>query len=153
MREFGPGVVGPDGALDRPALGALVFADDAKRARLNAIVHPRVGVLMAEWAAAAPPGGIVVYDIPLLVEGGARRGHDVIVVVDADEESRFARLWENRGMDRESARARMAAQASREERLAVADYVVANTGSLEDLDRESDRVWDELVQRSAGSVG
>lgn len=152
VAEFGPEVVGPDGALDRAALGALVFADDARRARLNAIVHPRVGALMAQWAAAAPPGGIVVYDIPLLVEGGARRGHDAIVVVDADEESRFRRLLENRGMDRESAAARMAAQASREERLAAADYVVANNGSLEDLDREADRVWDELVHQRADGL-
>lgn len=147
VKEFGPGVVGPDGALDRAALGALVFSDDDRRARLNAIVHPRVGALMARWAATAPPGAVVIYDIPLLVEGGARRGHAAIVVVDADDEVRFERLRENRGMDRESAAARMAAQASREERLAVADYVVENNGSLEDLDRETARVWDELVHR------
>lgn len=147
VEEFGPGVVGPDGALDRAALGALVFSDDARRARLNAIVHPRVGALMAQWAATAPPGAVVIYDIPLLVEGGARRGHAAIVVVDADEDVRFERLRENRGMDRAAAAARMAAQASREERLAVADYVVENNGSMEDLDRETRRVWDELVHR------
>lgn len=152
VKEFGPSVVGPDGSLDRPALGALVFADPDRRARLNAIVHPRVGALMAEWAAAAPPGAIVVYDIPLLVEGGADRGHDAIVVVDADDETRYARLLANRGMDRESAAARMAAQASREARLAVADYVVANNGSLEDLDREADRVWGELVHQRASGI-
>ena len=152
VAEFGPQVVGPDGALDRAALGALVFADDARRARLNAIVHPRVGALMAQWAAAAPPGAIVIFDIPLLVEGGAHRGHAAIVVVDAEEETRFRRLLENRGMDRESAAARMAAQASREERLAVADYVVANNGSLEELDREVERVWGELVHQRGESL-
>jgi dephospho-CoA kinase len=145
VKEFGPEVVGPDGSLDRPRLGAIVFADPARRAALNAIVHPRVGALMAEWAAAAPPGGIVVYDIPLLVEGGADRGYAAVIVVDADDEVRFARLLRNRGMSRADAEARMAAQATRAERLAAADYVIVNNGSLEDLDRETDRVWSELL--------
>jgi dephospho-CoA kinase len=145
VKEFGPEVVGPDGSLDRARLGAIVFADPARRAALNAIVHPRVGALMAEWAAAAPPGGIVVYDIPLLVEGGADRGYAAVIVVDADDEVRFARLLRDRGMSRADAEARMAAQATRAERLAAADYVVANNGSLDDLDRETDRVWSELL--------
>jgi dephospho-CoA kinase len=145
VKEFGPEVVGPDGSLDRARLGAIVFADPARRAALNAIVHPRVGVLMAEWAAAAPPGGIVVYDVPLLVEGGADRGYAAVIVVDADDEVRFARLLRDRGMSRADAEARMAAQATRAERLAAADYVVVNDGSLEDLDRETDRVWSELL--------
>jgi dephospho-CoA kinase len=122
-----------------------VFADPARRDALNAIVHPLVGALMAEWADAAPAGGIVVYDIPLLVEGGADRGYAAVIVVDADEEVRFARLLANRGMSREDAAARMAAQASRQDRLAAADYVIANNGSLEDLDQETDRVWSELL--------
>lgn len=145
VKEFGPEVVGPDGSLDRARLGAIVFADPARRAALNAIVHPRVGALMAEWAAAAPPGGIVVYDVPLLVEGGADRGYAAVIVVDADDEVRFARLLRDRGMSRADAEARMAAQATRAERLAAADYVVVNDGSLEDLDRETDRVWSELL--------
>jgi dephospho-CoA kinase len=145
VKEFGPEVVGPDGSLDRARLGAIVFADPARRAALNAIVHPRVGALMAEWAAAAPPGGIVVYDIPLLVEGGTDRGYAAVIVVDADDEVRFARLLRDRGMSRADAEARMAAQATRAERLAAADYVVANNGSLDDLDRETDRVWSELL--------
>jgi dephospho-CoA kinase len=145
VKEFGPEVVGPDGALDRGRLGAVVFADPQRRAALNAIVHPRVGALMAEWAASAPPGGIVVYDIPLLVEGGADRGYAAVIVVDADDEVRFARLLAHRGMSRDDAAARMAAQASRADRLAAADYVIANNGSLADLDRETDRVWSELV--------
>ncbi|GAA1970078.1 dephospho-CoA kinase [Catenulispora subtropica] len=145
VKEFGPEVVGPDGALDRARLGAIVFADPERRAALNAIVHPRVGALMAEWADSAPPGGIVVYDIPLLVEGGADRGYAAVIVVDADDEVRFARLLANRGMSRADAEARMAAQASREDRLAAADYVIANNGSLADLDRETDRLWSELV--------
>jgi dephospho-CoA kinase len=145
VKEFGSEVVGPDGALDRPKLGAVVFADPERLAALNAIVHPRVGALMAEWADAAPEGGIVVYDIPLLVEGGADRGYAAVIVVDADEEVRYARLLANRGMSRGDATARMAAQASREDRLAAADYVIANNGSLEDLDQETDRVWSELL--------
>ncbi|MEZ0112738.1 dephospho-CoA kinase [Catenulispora sp. EB89] len=145
VKEFGSEVVGPDGALDRPKLGAIVFADPERLAALNAIVHPRVAALMAEWADAAPEGGIVVYDIPLLVEGGADRGYAAVIVVDADEEVRYARLLANRGMSRADAAARMAAQASREDRLAAADYVIANNGSLEDLDQETDRVWSELL--------
>jgi len=145
VKEFGSEVVGPDGALDRPKLGAIVFADPERLAALNAIVHPRVAALMAEWADAAPEGGIVVYDIPLLVEGGADRGYAAVIVVDADEEVRYARLLANRGMSRADAAARMAAQASREDRLAAADYVIANNGSLEDLDEETDRLWSELV--------
>jgi dephospho-CoA kinase len=145
VKEFGSEVVAPDGALDRARLGAIVFADPERRAALNAIVHPRVGALMAEWAGAAPAGGIVVYDIPLLVEGGADRGYAAVIVVDADDEVRYARLLAHRGMSREDAAARMAAQASRQERLAAADYVITNNGSLEDLDRETDRVWSELL--------
>lgn len=145
VAEFGSEVVGPDGALDRTKLGAVVFADPERLAALNAIVHPRVAALMAEWADAAPEGGIVVYDIPLLVEGGADRGYAAVIVVDADEEVRFARLLANRGMSRADAAARMAAQASRQDRLAAADYVIVNDGSLADLDQETDRVWSELL--------
>ena len=145
VKEFGPEVVAPDGTLDRARLGAIVFADPARRAALNAIVHPRVGTLMAQWAESAPPGGIVVYDVPLLVEGGTARGYAAVIVVDADEETRYARLLSDRGMSRQDAAARMAAQASREERLAAADYVIVNNGSLADLDRETDRVWSELL--------
>ena len=145
VKEFGSEVVAADGTLDRAKLGAIVFADPDRRAALNAIVHPLVGALMAEWADAAPDGGIVVYDIPLLVEGGADRGYAAVIVVDAEEEVRYARLLANRGMSREDAAARMAAQASRQDRLAAADYVIANNGSLEDLDQETDRVWSELL--------
>jgi dephospho-CoA kinase len=152
VKEFGDSVVGPDGALNRPALAAVVFADPGRRAALNAIVHPRVGALMAEWSAAAPPGGIIVYDIPLLVEGGSAGRYDAVVVVDADDETRFARLHANRGMTRDEAAARMAAQASRADRLAAADYVIMNNGSLADLDRETDRVWSELVGQRETSI-
>lgn len=145
VKEFGSEVVAADGTLDRAKLGAIVFADPDRRAALNAIVHPLVGALMAEWADAAPEGGIVVYDIPLLVEGGADRGYAAVIVVDADEEVRYARLQADRGMSRADAAARMAAQASRRERLEAADYVIANNGSLEDLDQETDRLWSELL--------
>jgi dephospho-CoA kinase len=153
VKEFGSEVVGPEGALDRARLGAIVFADPERRAALNAIVHPRVGALMAEWAEAAPAGGVVVYDIPLLVEGGADRGYAAVIVVDATDEVRFARLLANRGMSHEDAAARMAAQASRQERLAAADYVIENNGSLEDLDQETDRVWSELLTLRESTIG
>lgn len=152
VKEFGSEVVADDGTLDRAKLGAVVFADPARRDALNAIVHPLVGALMAEWADAAPAGGIVVYDIPLLVEGGADRGYAAVIVVDADEEVRYARLLANRGMSRADAAARMAAQATRQDRLAAADYVIANNGSLEDLDQETDRVWSELLSLRESTI-
>lgn len=152
VKEFGEAVVGPDRGLDREALGAIVFADPGRRAALNAIIHPRVGALMATLAAAAPPGGVVVYDIPLLVEGGRSGSYDAVVVVDAEDEARFARLLGNRGMDRDAARARMAAQTTREERLAAADHIVSNTGTLGDLDREAERVWIELMVRREARI-
>lgn len=119
VAEFGPGVLGPDGALDRPALGAVVFADPERLAALNAIVHPLVRARSAELEAAADPDAVVVHDVPLLAENGLQGLFDQVVVVDADEQVRLARLVELRGMAEEEARARMAAQATREQRLAV----------------------------------
>jgi dephospho-CoA kinase len=144
VSAFGAEVVGPDGRLDRPRLAALVFADDAARARLNAIVHPLVGQRMAELSAAAAPDAIVVHDVPLLVENGLAGGFDRVVVVQADPAHRLARLAA-RGMAEQDARERMAAQASDEQRRAVADELIVNDGSREDLAAQVDAVWQRLA--------
>jgi dephospho-CoA kinase len=150
---FGPAVLRPDGSLDRERLGQLVFADPDLRAKLNAIVHPLVHERMRqveqEGVRSAGPDAIVVHDVPLLAESGLAAGYDVVVVVDAPESLQVERLAASRGMSAAHARDRMAAQASREQRLAVADIVIDNSGSLEDLDRRVDGVWTELRQRVA----
>jgi dephospho-CoA kinase len=140
VEEFGPDVLGPDGALDRPRLGALVFADRERRTALEAIIHPRVRARAAEIEAAAPPGSVVVHDIPLLAETGQAASFDAVVVVDVPTELQVERMVRIRGMSEEEARARIAAQASRDERLAIATYVVENTGSLEELRARVDEV-------------
>jgi dephospho-CoA kinase len=150
---FGAEVLGPDGALDRERLGAIVFRDPASRATLNAIVHPLVGQWMraAERAAvdAADGDAIVVHDVPLLAENGRGRDFDLVIVVDVPPELQLERLVTQRGMTPDQARARMAAQASREQRLAVADIVIDNSGSLADLDRRVSDVWTDLRRRLA----
>ncbi|MFE9375749.1 dephospho-CoA kinase [Streptomyces sp. NPDC006855] len=149
VEEFGPAVLTADGALDRPALGALVFADDRRRAALNAIVHPLVGARAAELERAAPEDAVVVHDVPLLTENKLAPLYDLVVVVDASAETRLDRLVTLRGMTEADARARMAAQATREERRAVADLIVDNDGPREALDARVREVWDELVRRAA----
>ncbi|MEU3433970.1 dephospho-CoA kinase [Streptomyces sp. NPDC006863] len=149
VEEFGPAVLTADGALDRPALGALVFADDRRRAALNAIVHPLVGARAAELERAAPEDAVVVHDVPLLAENKLAPLYDLVVVVDASAETRLDRLVTLRGMTEADARARMAAQATREERRAVADLIVDNDGPREALDARVREVWDELVRRAA----
>ncbi|OIV35870.1 dephospho-CoA kinase [Mangrovactinospora gilvigrisea] len=151
VAEFGAAVLAPDGSLDRPALGAVVFADETRRAALNAIVHPRVRARSAEIAAAAGPGDVVVNDIPLLVETGLADRFEVVVVVDAADEVRLRRLAESRGMSAEEARARMSAQATREERLAAADVVLDNNGTPEELEAQVDRLWKQLRERAAAA--
>jgi dephospho-CoA kinase len=145
---FGEDVLTPEGALDRPALAAIVFADEEQRRRLNAIVHPLVGERTGELMASAPDGAIVVYDVPLLVENNLSRGFDIVVVVEASEQTRLARLA-GRGMPAEDARNRIAAQATDEQRRAVADVVIVNDGSLGDLRAEVERVWAEIAERAA----
>ncbi len=150
---FGAGVIGPDGALNRERLGGIVFADPAQRARLNEIVHP----LVRDWmqageravAGSGRDGLVVVHDVPLLAEGGRRGDFDLIVVVDVPAELQVERLVSQRGMAADQARARMAAQATREQRLAAADIVIDNSGSLEDLDRRVAGVWAELERRAS----
>ncbi|MFH9354137.1 dephospho-CoA kinase [Kitasatospora sp. NPDC017646] len=149
VAEFGPQVLREDGTLDRPALGAIVFADPEKLRALNAIVHPLVRARSAELEAAAAADAVVVHDVPLLTENGLAPLFDLVVVVDADDEVRLERLVRLRGMAVEEARARMAAQASRTDRLAIADLVIDNGGPLEALAARVDEVWAELVKRAA----
>jgi len=151
---FGDGVLRPDGSLNRELLGEIVFGDPGLRAKLNEIVHPLVREWMhtAERAAvraAGPPGPVVVHDVPLLAESRGKEGFDVVIVVDVSPELQVERLVRLRGMLPDQARARMAAQASREQRLAVADVVIDNSGSLADLDRRVAEVWAGL-ERLAG---
>ena len=141
--RFGPGVVAADGTLDRAGLAQVVFADGAARADLEAIVHPAVKAAMDERVAAeAGSGHVVVLDIPLLVESRAERhGLAGVVVVDCPVETAVRRLVERRGLAEDDARARVAAQASRAERLARADFVIDNAGDLTHLAAEVERCW------------
>ncbi|MCP9959391.1 MULTISPECIES: dephospho-CoA kinase [Streptomyces] len=149
VEAFGPDVLTPEGTLDRPRLGSLVFGDPERLAVLNGIVHPLVRARSAELQAAAPPGAVVVHDVPLLVENGLTPLYDVVVVVDASVETRLERLVRHRGMTESEARARMAAQATSEERRAVADHVIDNDGPLTALEPRVRAVWEELAARAA----
>ncbi|MGH3386319.1 MAG: dephospho-CoA kinase [Nocardioidaceae bacterium] len=133
VAAFGPGVLDGEGALDRQALAAVVFDDPSARARLEAIIHPRVRRRAAEVESAAGDAAIVVHAIPLLVETGQADRFDVLVVVDVPEDLQVERLTRLRGMSEQEARSRIAAQATREQRLAAADVVVDNSGTLDDL--------------------
>jgi dephospho-CoA kinase len=141
---FGDEIVGPDGRLDRPKVAALVFSDEAKRKQLNEIVHPAVGVVVAERLANADDS-IVVIDVPLMAESPPRpeRTYREVIVVDAIPEKQLARLID-RGMDEDDAKARMAAQAERDERLKLADHVIDNNGDFADLERQVDELWSKL---------
>ncbi len=142
---FGESVLAADGSLDRPALAAVVFADPAARARLDAIVHPLVRERSVELISVAAPDAVLVNDVPLLVETGQAGTYDLVLVVEADLETRLSRLVE-RGTPREDARARIAAQATDEQRRAAADVVLDNSGSLEQLAEQVDRFWQERVE-------
>lgn len=148
VEAFGAGILRADGTLDRPKLGSIVFSDPERLAVLNGIVHPLVGARVAELQDRADADAIVVYDVPLLAENGLALMYDVVVVVDAADDVRIARLVELRGMARQDAEARIAAQASREDRLKVADIVVPNEGSLEELTARAEEVWAELTTRA-----
>ena len=141
---FGRDVLLPEGGLDRATLGDIVFADPELRNKLNAIVHPRVASRMGELERAAAPDSIVVHDVPLIAENGRADAFDVVVVVDAPPRVQIERLVRHRDMTREQAKARMAAQATREQRLAIADIVVDNSGSMAELDRQVGDLWAEL---------
>jgi dephospho-CoA kinase len=141
IAEFGRGVLASDGSLDRHQLGAIAFADDAARSRLNAIVHPRVRARAAALVAAAPEDSVIVHDIPLLVETGQAALHHLVVVVDAPAAERIGRLVRTRGMTEADARARMAAQATDEKRRAAADVLLVNDGSLDELVGQVNELW------------
>jgi dephospho-CoA kinase len=150
---FGREVLAPDGSLDRPALGRIVFADADRLAALTAIVHPYVGRRSAELIAAAPEDAVVVYDVPLLVENNLQSAYDVVVVVDASPATQLARLTASRGMTEDDASARMARQATREQRRAVADVVIDNDGDRDGLRRQVDALWRRLAKRTTAGDG
>lgn len=148
VSEFGPAVVAPDGSLDRARLASLVFGDDDARGRLEAIVHPLVRARAAQVESAAvqaDPHAVVVHDVPLLVETGQASAYDAVVVVDAADDVRVQRLLSARGMSEAEARARIAAQAGPEERLAAATYVLDNGAGLDALDTRVRALWQDLL--------
>ncbi|WP_372347908.1 dephospho-CoA kinase [Streptomyces sp. KL116D] len=148
VAAFGEQVLAPDGSLDRPKLGSVVFADADKLAVLNKIVHPLVGARSQELEAAAGPDSVVIHDVPLLAENGLAPLYDLVIVVDAAPETQLDRLTRLRGMNEEDARARMAAQATREKRREIADVVIDNDVPLERLTEQVDAVWADLVRRA-----
>lgn len=151
--EFGDGVLAADGSLDREALAAVVFGDEDARQRLSAILHPLIGAAAFGQVAAAgerDPDAIVIQDIPLLVEAGLGHSYQVVVVVDAPVERQLERLTGLRGMAASDAQARIATQASREQRRAVATFVITNDGDLDTLQTQVSEVWTSLLaMRSA----
>jgi dephospho-CoA kinase len=146
VEAFGSEVVGPDGELDRPKLGRIVFADPEKRNVLTSLVWPKVGERVVEGLANAPDGSIVILDVPLMAETphGSRRNAEAVIVVDASRETQLEHLAA-KGVSREDAESRMAAQASREERLKIADHVLDNNGTLDELERQVDELWAKLT--------
>jgi len=152
VEAFGPGVLRADGALDRPKLGEIVFGDAGALTTLNGIVHPLVHdhIRRAEAAAVAAGGEdlVLVHDVPLLAEGGRGAQFDEVIVVDVPVRTQLSRLVEHRGMAAEQATARMAAQATREQRLAIATIVIDNSGTLADLDKRVAEVWAQLRERA-----
>lgn len=149
VARFGGEIVLPDGRIDRPGLAEAVFGDDGARMDLNAIVHPRVGAEMMQRIAGAGEDTVVVCDVPLLAEAQAR-AYPMVIVVEASRERRLDRL-EGRGVDRRDAEARMAVQATDEERRALADVIIHNDGSIEQLEPQVDELWTELQRRKAAA--
>jgi dephospho-CoA kinase len=146
VAAFGDGVLNHDGGLDRPALARVVFGDPDGRRRLEAIIHPRVRARTAEIAAAAPDDAVVVNDVPLLVEAGLAGGFTLVVVVLAASSTRIDRLVHARGLSEADARARIAAQATDEQRRAVADIVIENDGTLAELNAKVDALWLDRIR-------
>jgi dephospho-CoA kinase len=148
VAEFGPDVLDADGSLDRSKLAGVVFADPERLATLNAIIHPFVRRRSAEIVAAAPVDAIVVEDVPLLVENNLQGRYDVVVVVDASPGTQVGRLTRVRGMSEQDAMARMSAQATREQRAAVADVIIDNDGDLDTLRAQTGALWERLTGSS-----
>lgn len=144
VETFGAEVLTPEGAMDRAKVGAIVFADAEQRARLEAIIHPRVRERGAELERDAGPDAIVVHDIPLLVETGQQGTFDAVIVVDVPEDVQVARMMRERDWSEADARARIAAQASRADRRAAATYLIENGGTREDLRHKVTEVFDQL---------
>jgi dephospho-CoA kinase len=145
---FGTGVLAGDGSLDRQKLGEIVFYDAELRAKLNAIVHPLVGERIRQLEQGADQGAILVEAIPLIAENQLAGLFDLVIVVDVSPRIQEDRLVRDRDLTREQVAARVAAQASREDRLAIADIVLDNSGSLDELDREVGELWAELCRRA-----
>jgi dephospho-CoA kinase len=154
VEAFGPEMLTTEGALDRAALGAVVFADASARQRLNAIVHPLVREWMAERVREAAERGyeVVVLDIPLLFETRGTEGLDAVILVYSPEELQLKRLVEQRGMDEGAARERIAAQMPIDDKRRLASHVVVNTGTLEDLRSEVERTWADVLSATAPEV-
>jgi dephospho-CoA kinase len=150
---FGPEVLTADGALDRPRLGAIVFADPEKLALLNSLVHPLVGARSHALETAAAEDAVVVHDVPLLTENGLAPRYDLVIVVDVSPETQLDRLVRLRGMTEQDAKARMAAQATRDARLEIADIVIDNDVPLPRLERRVREVWADLVRRAEAARG
>jgi dephospho-CoA kinase len=146
VEAFGTGVLRSDGTLDRAALGAIVFADEQRRQRLNGILHPLIGRRSYELEAGVAPDGVLVHDIPLLVESRGTAGFDLVIVVHAPEAERLRRLVDDRGMSRDDALARITAQASDDERRAVADVWIDNSGSRQDTLTQVDAAWRDRIE-------
>ncbi|WP_327322917.1 dephospho-CoA kinase [Streptomyces sp. NBC_01210] len=153
VEAFGPEILAADGTLDRPRLGSIVFSDPDRLAALNAIVHPLVGARSMELEGTAGPDAVVIHDVPLLTENSLATLYDLVIVVDASPETQLDRLVRLRGMAESEARARMAAQATREQRRDIADLVIDNDGPLEQLEPQVRKVWAELTQRAAAESG
>lgn len=148
VERFGTDVLTDDGRLNREALGRLVFADPGARRDLEAIVHPAVRARAAALEAAASADSVVVHVIPLLVETGQQDDYDVLVVVDVDPDRQLERLRLRNGLDADAANARIAAQATRAARLAVADIVLDNDSDPAGLLDQVDRLWRDLRARA-----
>ncbi len=151
--QFGTAVLATDGTLDRQALGEIVFTDAELRVRLNGIIHPLVGARIRDLEQGADPDAIVIEDIPLITENDMAGFFDLVVVVDVPPRLQEERLIRDRELTAAQVAARMAAQASREQRLAIADIVLDNSGSLAELDRQAGDLWAELSRRARSGLG
>ncbi|QYJ04800.1 dephospho-CoA kinase, long form [Nocardioides panacisoli] len=149
VATFGPEVLTPEGDLDRPAVGEIVFADEAKRRELEAIIHPLVFERTIELEESAPPGAVVVHDIPLLAESGRADTFDAVIVVHAPREVQVDRMVRHRGWEETHAHSRIDAQATPEQRAAIATHVIDNTGTPEDLRARVVEIYDDLTSTDA----
>ena len=146
VEAFGKDILLPDGRLDRPALGRVVFGDPEQLARLNSIVHPLIAERTAELIKAAPEDAVLVHDVPLLVENNLAGGYRLVIVVHAPEAERIRRLVKDRGMTQDAARARVQAQASDDQRRAVADVWIDNSGTTEATLAQVDDCWRDRIE-------